>query len=199
MKEAVCILAACLLALLPAGCSQAAGQAPQPVDSRESTGASLSMEALANMPPPAGEEADRFAIVEAETPEPLEEPEDAGTDEVIEIEPAFTLEDALALRFDDVPQEDPRAGSIGYAVLRGWLMGVDEGRFSPDGYVTRAELVTALHRMSGGEVSDTVLITFSDTDSDSWYTHSVSWAIEAGIAQGEADGTFDPDARVTRE
>ena len=199
MKKAVCILAACLLALLPAGCSQAAGQAPQPVDSRESTGASLSMEALANMPPPAGEEADRFAIVEAETPEPLEEPEDAGTDEVIEIEPAFTLEDALALRFDDVPQEDPRAGSIGYAVLRGWLMGADEARFNPDGYVTRAELVTALHRMSGGEVSDTVLIAFSDTDTDSWYTHSVSWAIEAGIAQGEADGTFDPDARVTRE
>ena len=199
MKKAVCILAACLLALLPAGCSQAAGQAPQPVDSRESTGASLSMEALANMPPPAGEEADRFGIVEAETPEPLEEPEDAGTDEVIEIEPAFTLEDALALRFDDVPQEDPRAGSIGYAVLRGWLMGADEARFNPDGYVTRAELVTALHRMSGGEVSDTVLIAFSDTDSGSWYTHSVSWAIEAGIAQGEADGTFDPDARVTRE
>ena len=199
MKKAVCILAACLLALLAAGCSQAAGQAPQPVDSRESTGASLSMEALANMPPPAGEEADRFAIVEPETPDSPEKPEDAGTDEVIEIEPAFTLEDALALRFDDVPQENPRAGSIGYAVLRGWLMGADEARFNPDGYVTRAELVTALHRMSGGEVSDTVLIAFSDTDSDSWYTHSVSWAIEAGIAQGEADGTFDPDARVTRE
>ena len=199
MKKAVCILAACLLALLAAGCSQAAGQAPQPVDSRESTGASLSMEALANMPPPAGEEADRFAIVEPETPDSPEKPEDAGTDEVIEIEPAFTLEDALALRFDDVPQEDPRAGSIGYAVLRGWLMGTDEGRFSPDGYVTRAELVTALHRMSGGEVSDTVLITFSDTDTDSWYTHSVSWATETGIAQGGTDGTFDPDARVTRE
>lgn len=89
MKKAVCILAACLLALLPAGCSQAAGQAPQPVDSRESTGASLSMEALANMPPPAGEEADRFAIVEPETPDSPEKPEDAGTDEVIEIEPAF--------------------------------------------------------------------------------------------------------------
>ena len=59
MKKAVCILASCLLALLPAGCSQAAGQAPQPVDSRESTGASLSMEALASMPPPAGEEADQ--------------------------------------------------------------------------------------------------------------------------------------------
>lgn len=199
MKKAVCILAACLLALLAAGCSQAAGQAPQPVDSRESTGASLSMEALANMPPPAGEEADRFAIVEPETPDSPEKPEDAGTDEVIEIEPAFTLEDALALRFGDVPQKDPRAGSIGYAVLRGWLMGADEARFNPDGYVTRAELVTALHRMSGGEVSDTVLIAFSDTDTDSWYTHSVSWATETGIAQGGTEGTFDPDARVTRE
>ena len=98
------------------------------------------------MPPPAGEEVDRFAIVEPETPDSPEKPEDAGTDEVIEIEPAFTLEDALALRFDDVPQEDPRAGSIGYAVLRGWLMGADEARFNPDGYVTRAELVTALCR-----------------------------------------------------
>lgn len=190
MKKPAWAFALCLLGLLAAGCAQAAGQAPQPVGARASTGSSIAMAALADAPPPAAETEDAG---EAEGPEEDEPRESAGA------EPVLTQEEIRAVRFDDVPAEDGRAGFISYAACRGWLRGVNENRFDPDGLVTRAGLITALHRMSGGEPSDTILIGFSDTDPDAWYTQAVSWAAETGVASGEADGAFSPDARVTRE
>ncbi len=196
MKKSVWAFALCLLALLAAGCAQAAGQAPQPADAQASAGASLSMEALADVPP---SEEDGGAAAEAEEAVEIGIPEANELYESAEAEPALTLEEIRSLRFDDVPAEDSRVDYISYAACRGWLQGVEKERFDPDGLVTRAGLVTALHRMSGGESSDVILIGFSDTDPDAWYTQAVSWAAETGVASGEADGTFDPDARVTRE
>lgn len=196
MKKSVWAFALCLLALLAAGCAQAAGQAPQPADAQASAGASLSMEALADVPP---SEEDGGAAAEAEEAVEIGIPEANELYESAEAEPALTLEEIRSLRFDDVPAEDSRVDYISYAACRGWLQGVEKERFDPDGLVTRAGLVTALHRMSGGESSDVILIGFSDTDPDAWYTQAVSWAAETGVASGEADGRFDPDARVTRE
>lgn len=200
MNKPLRVFALCLLALLAAGCAQAAGQAPQPADSTESAGALLSMAARADVPPPDGETgAGSSAAAEKGAAKALNEPVETALYEFAEAEPAFTLEKIRSLRFDDVPAEDGRADYISYAALRGWLQGVEKGRFDPDGFVTRAGLITALHRMSGGEVSDTILIGFPDTDLNAWYTQAVSWAAETGIASGEADGAFAPDARVTRE
>lgn len=199
MRKPAGAFALCLLALLAAGCAQAAGQVPQPVDARASTGSSLAMAALADAPPPAGETEDRFAVLRAEEAVEIEGPGGDELYESVEAEPILTPETIQAFRFDDVPAEDGRAGYISYAACRGWLQGVDEDRFDPDGFVTRAGLVTALHRMDGEETSDTILIGFPDTDLDAWYTQAVSWAVEAGVVFGEADGAFAPDARVTRE
>lgn len=197
MNKPLRAFALCLLALLAAGCAQAAGQAPQPADARASAGASLAVEAPVDVPPP--EEDARFAAAEAEEAVEVGEPEEDGLYEFVEAEPVLTLEDVRAVRFNDVPAGDSRADFISYAACRGWLLGVDEARFDPDGFVTRAGLITALHRMSGGETSDTILIGFSDTEADAWYAQAVSWAAETGVVSGEADGTFDPDALVTRE
>lgn len=197
MNKPLRAFALCLLALLAAGCVQAAGQAPQPADARASAGASLAVEASVDVPPP--EEDARFAAAEAEEAVEVGEPEEDGLYEFVEAEPVLTLEDVRAVRFNDVPAGDSRADFISYAACRGWLLGVNEARFDPDGFVTRAGLITALHRMSGGETSDTILIGFSDTEADAWYAQAVSWAAETGVVSGETDGTFDPDALVTRE
>ena len=186
MRKSAWAFAFCLLALLETGCASAAGPVPQSVGSLEPTEASLHIEALADAPPPAVEE-----VVETEDVQEPEEPDEAA--------PALDLEEVRALRFEDVPAEDPRAGCIGYAALRGWMQGVDGDRFDPDSFVTRAGLMTVLHRVGGGEVSETILISFQDTDTDAWYTQAVSWAVETGVASGEADGAFAPDDRVTRE
>lgn len=194
MRRSAWVFALCLLALLAAGCAQAAGQAPQPADARASAGSSLATTALSDAPPSDEEAEEEPAVGEMENTMETERPEEpAGA------EPVLTQEEIPAVRFDDVPAEDERAGFISYAACRGWLQGVDEVRFDPDGLVTRAGLVTALHRMSGGEASDNILIGFSDTEADAWYAQALSWAAETGVASGEADGTFDPDALVTRE
>lgn len=43
------------------------------------------------------------------------------------------------------------------------------------------------------------LIGFSDVNGHAYYGKAISWAEQAGIVNGYGDGTFRPDANVTRE
>ena len=49
--------------------------------------------------------------------------------------------------FDDVPPEHWAHEAIGWAATYGITSGVGQNRFAPDGTVTRAQIVTFLHRM----------------------------------------------------
>ncbi len=49
--------------------------------------------------------------------------------------------------FDDVPEGDRANETIGWAATYGISSGVSQSRFAPDGTVTRAQIVTFLHRM----------------------------------------------------
>ena len=49
--------------------------------------------------------------------------------------------------FDDVPEGDRANETIGWAAAYGITSGVGQSRFDPDGTVTRAQIVTFLHRM----------------------------------------------------
>lgn len=85
-----------------------------------------------------------------------------------------------------------------YDVVEEELMnGTSTETFSPDNAVTRAMLVTILYRMEGAPAaagSD-----FSDVPASQWYADAVSWAAENGVVTGYPDGTFRPDAPITRE
>ena len=50
--------------------------------------------------------------------------------------------------FGDVPQTHPANQAIGWAAAYGITSGVGEDRFGPDGTVTRAQIVTFLHRLT---------------------------------------------------
>ncbi|WP_276356448.1 S-layer homology domain-containing protein [Cohnella caldifontis] len=78
------------------------------------------------------------------------------------------------------------------------VRGVSEKVFDPDGRVTRAEFAAMLVRALGlsdkrGEPL------YSDVRSDDWYAGSVGAAREAELIFGYEDGTFRPNAPVTRE
>lgn len=118
--------------------------------------------------------------------------------EVEEAEPPLTLEEVRKVRFEDVSSDDERADYISYAACRGFMQGVDGERFAPDEFVTRASLVTTLYRM-GGEEETNVAVSFPDMPSGAWYGDAVSWAVEAGVLTGTADGNFNPKQRVNRE
>ncbi|GIP58332.1 S-layer homology domain-containing protein [Paenibacillus woosongensis] len=80
------------------------------------------------------------------------------------------------------------------------IHGTANGAFDPQQQVTRAEwvsmLVRALGLAQGGTQSTH---SFTDVPEAAWYKDSVQTAVEAGLIQGFADGTFKANEAVTRE
>ena len=148
--------------------------------------------------PEDGGKSEIYEMVIADSPSAPEDGGESGLYEWVIAEPAFTLEDVREVRFDDVPEEDERMDHISYAAYSGYLRGVGGGMFQPDGFVTRGELMTVLHRMSGAEKSNFIILT-PDVELDMWYAEAISWAMENKIAFGGEDGNFAPEKRVTRE
>jgi hypothetical protein len=99
--------------------------------------------------------------------------------------------------FPDI-EADWYADAVRWCVEDGVINGAD-GKFSPAAYMTRAALVTVLHRYDGSpETPDGAAALFSDVEEGSWYFGAVAWAAANGIAGG-ADGEFNPDGYVTRQ
>lgn len=76
--------------------------------------------------------------------------------------------------------------------------GVTDTTFQPDRNITRAEFAALVVRALGLS-SSSAANQFSDVKSGSWYAETVATAVKAGIIDGYEDGTFRPDAQITRE
>ncbi|MBE6932449.1 MAG: hypothetical protein E7464_03580, partial [Ruminococcaceae bacterium] len=101
--------------------------------------------------------------------------------------------------FSDMPAEDHWAHpGIDYCVENELMNGTGEGKFSPEGTLTRAQLVTILYRVEN-EPAVELKGTFSDVPADSWYSKAVEWAEANGIVNGIGGGKFAPEAVITRE
>ncbi|MWC28833.1 S-layer homology domain-containing protein [Paenibacillus sp. MMS18-CY102] len=78
------------------------------------------------------------------------------------------------------------------------VSGYPDGTFQPDHTITRAEftfmLMNALHpEAKGAELA------FADKDAiGTWAQAAIAAAVQAGIVQGYADGSFQPNATITR-
>ena len=107
-------------------------------------------------------------------------------------------EETSDLPFSDVAPGDWCYGQILQLYQLGYLSGTGPHTFSPGGTLTRAQVVVMLYRMAGGsEVSEGAA--FTDVAADDWYADAAAWAAEAGVVTGYADGTFAPDAAITRQ
>ncbi len=72
-------------------------------------------------------------------------------------------------------------------------------RFCPDAPVTRAEMAVFLSRALGDAVEPTTgLGVFADVAPNVWYTNAIARMVELGIATGYTDGTYRPNAPVSR-
>jgi hypothetical protein len=100
--------------------------------------------------------------------------------------------------FDDIAPGSWYFGDVQYCVEKGLFAGTSATSFSPDGTMTRAMLVTVLHRLAG-----TPAVSggspFTDVAGSAWYTNAVKWAVANGITGGVSSSKFDPDGAVTRE
>lgn len=81
------------------------------------------------------------------------------------------------------------------------VTGTGKNQFEPASNITRAELATLLTRTLGltERSSSDSASSFDDVSTTEWYYNSVRTAVEAGLMVGDANGTFRPQAAVTRE
>ena len=85
-----------------------------------------------------------------------------------------------------------------YAYIVGYA---EDGTVRPNANITRAEVATIFFRLLTDEARNSLWSTtntFSDVASTVWYNTAVSTMANAGIIQGYEDGTFRPNANITR-
>lgn len=108
----------------------------------------------------------------------------------------FTIA-AIDKSFNDVTQ-DWAVEAIKALAARNVINGVGDDNFDPENVVTRAQFVKMITAMF--DVMDYSAVgTFTDVANDAWYAPYVATAQKLGITMGYEDGTFRPDASITRE
>lgn len=80
----------------------------------------------------------------------------------------------------------------------GLISGVSDTEFAPDISMTRAMLVTVLHRMAGTPEAETAH-SFGDVADGMWYSEAVAWASENGLVTGYDETTFGINDSISRE
>lgn len=105
---------------------------------------------------------------------------------------------AIPWPYLDVPTDVWSYPAILAATEKGLMHGTGGAMFTPDGAVTRGMFTAVLWRLAG-EPARGEALSFTDVAADQWYTDAVLWAAGEGIAEGYGDGSFRPDAPVSRE
>ena len=103
-----------------------------------------------------------------------------------------------AAAFTDVVEWAWYAPAVDYVQERGFMKGVGDDRFDPDGIVSRGMLAAVLHRIAGSPHSMAGL-EFDDIEAGTWFADAVVWCGEAGVATGVDPTHFAPNDPVTRE
>ncbi len=99
----------------------------------------------------------------------------------------------------DIPDDVPTGlnGDDHYA----YIVGYPNGNVEPNGNITRAEVATIFFRLLTEEVrtaNSTQSNSLSDVTRGQWFNHAVSTLSSMGIVKGHNDGTFAPNAPITR-
>ena len=101
-------------------------------------------------------------------------------------------------RYNDVHRGDWFYEAVEYCASRGYMAGTDNRIFSPNVALSRAMVAQILYAMEGKPAA-TSSGKFTDVAAGDWYANAVNWAAAKGIVAGFEDGTFQPNANVTRE
>ena len=82
-----------------------------------------------------------------------------------------------------------------------YIVGYPNGNVEPNGNITRAEVATIFFRLLTEEVrtaNSTQSNSLSDVSRGQWFNHAISTLSSMGIVKGHNDGTFAPNAPITR-
>ena len=100
--------------------------------------------------------------------------------------------------FTDVPEDSWYINYVLWAVENGITSGTGENVFSPDGNVTRAQVVTFLWAAANKPEPITTINPFVDVVESDYFYKAVLWAVENGITGGTSAATFSPAGITNR-
>lgn len=114
-----------------------------------------------------------------------------------EVIPA-TVHDCPCDDFTDLDNTKWYHEGVDLMLNKGYMKGIGNGKFDPNGSTTRAMIVTIIWRMEG-QPAPSGKNPFTDVQANAWYTDAITWAAENDVVNGMGDNKFDPNARITRE
>ena len=103
------------------------------------------------------------------------------------------------LRFPDVKRSAWYYSYVEEAADMGLFAGDEKGFFGPENNITRAQFVQVLFNALAPEDYVPQPSPFVDVKDSDWFAAAVSWAGEQKVVSGYEDGTFRPNAPITRE
>ena len=107
------------------------------------------------------------------------------------------MKTCLAKAFNDVDVKAWYHEALDFVLEYGYMNGVGDFKFNPNGKLTRGMMVTILYRLE--EREGKFSHPFTDIARNAWYADAVAWAYESGVVNGTSTTTFSPDAPITRE
>jgi hypothetical protein len=100
--------------------------------------------------------------------------------------------------FRDVPAADPFFPYIAAAYQQGWISGYKDGTFRPDQVVTRAQASRVVVAAAHLPLVAAAKSAFTDVPASSPIYPYVATVSAQGLISGYPDGTFQPDAALSR-
>lgn len=98
------------------------------------------------------------------------------------------------------PDETPPT-TLNYTDHYAYIVGYEDGTIRPNGHITRAEAATVFFRLLTDEARDANLTDrspYPDVSAGAWYNKAIATLSRMGILSGYEDGSFRPNATVTR-
>ncbi len=117
-------------------------------------------------------------------------------------EPEVEIVDTKEI-FTDVAKDEWYKEYVDYAYSHKLLVGMSETEYGVDEALTRGMFVTVLARIhgidTGADANKDAKPDFTDVKAGEYYSKAVEWAKKNGVVAGYEDGTFKPNATVSRQ
>ena len=112
----------------------------------------------------------------------------------------YTVTVTLSDAFSDVPSTAWYYNNVMQAAANGIVNGRGDGTFDPSASVTRRDFAIMLTQILGISNDGSAVSPFIDVADDDYGVVAIAYCKEHGIISGyEEDGTFRPDANITRQ
>jgi len=101
----------------------------------------------------------------------------------------------------EIKDEGPPLADLDIVNHFAYIVGYGDGTVRPQNNITRAEAATIFFRLLTAESREEIWSKtndFPDVATNSWYNNAVSTLAKGGVLLGYPDGTFRPNAEITR-